>query len=106
MAALADSPGESFPQDATESDFKHPANSLMERTRCPTILSPWTSQTIRCPTLKGSSLRTSSGMVICHLDVIVDTILLILMQHTIFSYPYASLASFPMVNCCVIKKPV
>jgi hypothetical protein len=44
----------------------------MVRTRRPTMVSPSTSHTILCPILKGITFRTSSGMVICHLEVMVE----------------------------------
>jgi hypothetical protein len=76
MEASAKFPGEYFLLIVATSDLRQPDNSLIERMRRPTSLSPSTSQTIRWPILSGISFRTSSGMVTCHLEVIVDTVLL------------------------------
>jgi hypothetical protein len=82
MVALAKSPIESLPRAGAAFDLKHPANSRTERTRRPTSLPPSTSQAMRWPTLSGIFFRTPSGMVTCHLEVIVDIALLILTHPT------------------------
>jgi hypothetical protein len=72
MEAPAKAPGDPFPLVGAAADLKQPDNSLMERMRRPISLSSSTSHAIRWPTLSGISFRTSSGMVTCHLEVIVD----------------------------------